>query len=440
MRPLSFGRALATACAGAALILTSACSQNGGGATSPLGGGRTGGASVRRAADVASGPTCTGTDAHPKHASAPLNIGCERCHPCGGQVGFTSGFVYPRGTPASGTVVLGTPTTCSVACHSPMGAPPHTIAWAAPPAPLACVDCHDTSLLPWWHTTYFQHSPPTRDDCLLCHDMSAHTTGKTIAAGHPPSWIDQSSPGFHAYSVNQNILQCTQCHGATLDGDRGRACGACHDSMLPAGVASWKTNCVMCHGGTDNQTGAPPRAQWGYNVPADPTNLRIGAHSSHVQASHGLTVALGCESCHVMPADALSAGHVDGATIVTGYTGTDPTRRAKMTDPGWTAASARCGTSYCHGVTLAGGTNKMPLWTAPGTGQADCGTCHGSPPQNIYGHQYHRDCQRCHFDTAWYDYSTGRATITNPARHMNGVVDVVDLNNLPDDCLYCHLY
>ena len=65
----------------------------------------------------------------------------------------------------------------------------------------------------------------------------------------------------------------------------------------------------MCHGGTDNQTGAPPRTTWGQG--ADP--VRVGAHTSHLSGS-SIAPAFDCGVCHVKPADALAAGHIDQST------------------------------------------------------------------------------------------------------------------------------
>lgn len=103
--------------------------------------------------------------------------------------------------------------------------------------------------------------------------------------------------------------RCTGCHGADLSGgSSGVACGRCHDRNLPAGVASWSVNCVMCHGGLENATGAPPKARWGSEADA----IRIGAHTAHVVAT--ISAPIGCATCHPVPADALSPGHLGDGT------------------------------------------------------------------------------------------------------------------------------
>jgi predicted CxxxxCH...CXXCH cytochrome family protein len=239
-------------------------------------------------------------------------------------------------------------------CHGVPPPPPHL---AAPGDPARCNACH----------------PDTVDASGAIVAGGKHANGQTeVTATHPGSWLDTASPGFHAYSANAGLATCQACHGQDLGGGfTGVACAQCHDLALPPGVPSWKTNCVMCHGGVDNQTGAPPRTTWG--MAGDP--IRVGAHTSHVAGS---TIApdFGCGVCHVKPADALSAGHVDAptATVTFGGLALSVTGPA----PQWNRASATCASTYCHGATLAGGSNTTPVWTA--AGQAGCGACHGLPP------------------------------------------------------------
>jgi predicted CxxxxCH...CXXCH cytochrome family protein len=295
--------------------------------------------------------------------------------------------------------------------------------------------------------------------CNPCHAGTIDGSGALIApsaggqhldgiieatGGHVYAWMDQASPSFHAYAANQGLAACQGCHGASLDGVGGMTaigCAQCHG-------ASWKTNCTMCHGDVALGSAAPPRATWGHDAPADPTNVRIGAHQSHLHATHGLTKPLDCTACHARPASALTATHVDGIIEVTGYTGTDPKLLAAVKDPAFSVGDATCATSYCHGGggVLTDGTLTRPTWTTVDGSQAACGTCHGLPPRSSWGHGYHFDCQRCHLDVATYDSVTKTVKITNPARHMNGVVDIpayltgqtLDLSQAPPTCVDCH--
>jgi predicted CxxxxCH...CXXCH cytochrome family protein len=377
-----------------------------------------------RAAAETAGPVCAPTGAHAKHAE--VKISCESCHPCGGTIGFTTVMTFPAGTTSAGTYdTTTTPPTCNVGCHSPKGSALHPVTWSTA-APLACVACHDVSKLAANHAKIvFPHTPPTRDDCLMCHDMSAHTTGAVIVAGHNQGWLDQASSGFHAFAANSGLDACKFCHGQDLSGGAANvACGQCHDANLPPGVTTWKKNCVMCHGGTDNQTGGPPRTTWGKSAEL----VRVGAHSVHLQGS-AIAGPVACNSCHVVPPDALAAGHVDGqrAEVVFGGIASQGLR------PTYDAATATCSATYCHGGNLVGGSNTRPDWTKLDGTQAACGTCHGIPPRPTWGHNYHTGCTWCHYDIA----NDSGTAITNPALHIDGVVEYVD-RNVTEECWYCH--
>ncbi len=133
--------------------------------------------------------------------------------------------------------------------------------------------------------------------------------GAVAIVSHGSAWSDPASPQFHAFSANAGLRGCEACHGQDLAGGiSGVACAQCHDVDLPAGVASWKVNCTMCHGGTDSATGAPPKATWGNAGDA----VRVGAHTAHARGA--IAQPIECAVCHAIPADALSDGHLDGGT------------------------------------------------------------------------------------------------------------------------------
>jgi predicted CxxxxCH...CXXCH cytochrome family protein len=140
--------------------------------------------------------------------------------------------------------------------------------------------------------------------------------------------------------------------------------------------------------------------------------------------------------CHVKPADALAPGHIDGELTVT-FGGI--AAQGVTVPPAWDRSTATCSSTYCHGATLAGGTNTAPIWTTVDGTQAACGTCHGIPPA-VWGHEYppihgNNACTFCHYDVA-NDRGTA---ITNPSLHVNGVVDVKNRDTDPD-CTSCHGY
>ena len=150
----------------------------------------------------------------------------------------------------------------------------------------------------------------------------------------------------------------------------------------------WRTNCTFCHGGTDSQTGAPPRDLRGATARDE---LAFRAHTEHLSERNH--IAWDCNECHVKPVDVLSVGHVF-----------DDTPGASEVDfSGGLSAGGRydgnggCANMYCHGNGRTGGaydhTNARPT----------CNTCH---PSNRLGggHGTHLregvSCEYCHQDTA----------------------------------------
>ena len=297
------------------------------------------------------------------------------------------------------------------ACGTCHGLPPVTATHpAVSPDLKICAGCHATTMDP--------------SGALIRPSAGGtHLNGLVDAGGHDAAWMNTASPQFHAFSATRNLASCTACHGADLSGGvTGFGCGMCHDAGLPAGVASWRVNCVMCHGGGDNASGAPPLATWGNagdpargGGTADP--VRVGAHTSHLRAS-AVSPGFDCGVCHVKPADALSAGHVDSGTATVTFSGLAV--NGVIPAPAWDRASATCSNTYCHGGKMGGAT---PVWT--GTNQAACGTCHALPPATATHPAVSSDvklCYACHAPTI-----TSAGALIPPAsggKHLDGVVEV----------------
>ena len=304
------------------------------------------------------------------------------------------------------SVVLGTGMTGCGNTPAPVEPVAEAPRPSAPPAPTV-VPAAATPAAAGTCAPLLGHAAYGTQSCESCHPCGAKAT-----SGHPVAWTDRTSLGFHAYSANAGLSNCQGCHGVALDGVGGSArtsCAQCHG-------ATWKTNCVMCHGGTDNQTGAPPKTTWGNTGDA----VRVGTHTAHVAATHGLAAAVACATCHAQPADALAAGHVDGGTSEVIFSG-----RAVQgtTTAAWTRATATCSNTYCHGATLSGGTAKSPVWTTTNGTPRACGACHGAPPPAP--HSTSTACGSCH--------SGYTATTVNAAIHINGVIEATGMT-----CTSCH--
>jgi predicted CxxxxCH...CXXCH cytochrome family protein len=210
-----------------------------------------------------------------------------------------------------------------------------------------------------------------------------------------------------------------------------------------AGVKAADDGCTYCHGdpasfpGDPLRSAAPPQGvHLGDQPGATETNYPgVGAHQAHLREG-ALTRALDCAECHVVPmVDGMlytgAPGHLGGT-----FTGTDTTPgRAELTFGGRAVLQGVAGgydrgtfgcDTYCHGVTLAGGTNTRPSWNVVGQGQAECGSCHGLPPDKP-GHPQSTQCSGCHptVDAAW--------NIIDKDRHIDGTVDLVG-----GTCTTCH--
>jgi|GEM_PF-2862864 len=221
---------------------------------------------------------------------------------------------------------------------------------------------------------------------------------------HPEGWATYGSANFHGTAAKQNIAKCTSCHGSDLSGGAvGVSCDSCH--------TGFKTNCVFCHGGRDNQSGAPPVD---ISDGDDISLVTVGAHTAHVSAKSQLAVGLDCVACHSKPTSALDQGHIDGSP-------------AEVLDSlGWDRDSATCSTGYCHGNFIGGNASNRPKWTS--VGQAQCGSCHALPPStgrhpSVFGkHSFMgNDCTHCHSGIA----NNGATEILDPAKHINFTKDVV---------------
>jgi predicted CxxxxCH...CXXCH cytochrome family protein len=233
---------------------------------------------------------------------------------------------------------------------------------------------------------------------------------------HPDGF---AAGAMHGPALKQQTEDCRTCHGADLAGgqsDFGAApsCDGCHDPVNPT---AWRTNCTFCHGGVDNDTGAPPR-----NI--DGTDL-IGpfpAHPIHVTGSD-LAVAYDCKQCHTKAIDVLSPGHVF-----------DDTPGEAENDYGnglapqtvYTRADRTCANNYCHGD---GRTDSGTV--SASAGPMTCDGCHAVQASGAAAwsamsgaHSLHLavsgvTCADCHHDT-----TTDGASIAAKDLHINGVRDV----------------
>lgn len=171
--------------------------------------------------------------------------------------------------------------------------------------------------------------------------------------------------------------------------------------------------CVGCHGGTDNLTGAPPASRSGGTDTALPG---VGAHTAHVTAGP-LANAFGCGECHPDPRTSPGRHMNRQLDLVFG-----PLATTAGATPAYSASDHGCRSTYCHGAFPGGNPWNAPDWTRSGQGQADCGTCHAVPPgpPHMAVETTAAACAGCHPQTVG-----ANGAILPGGAHVNGRKDAV---------------
>ncbi|MBN1610809.1 MAG: CxxxxCH/CxxCH domain-containing protein, partial [Polyangiaceae bacterium] len=310
-------------------------------------------------------PRYSGVGAHRAHlfdTKTHAAVECEQCHTVPDEV-YSKGHVDTR-PPAE--VEFGT--LARRGNHKPR----------YDRAQGTCADtyCHRDSDARWTR-------PRSDDDaCGSCH-------------GLPPQ---------EPHPQNEN---CQQCHDAVIDADREFVRASLHVN----GQVDLSSDCGTCHG--TGEDGAPPPDLSGSSRAS---SRGVGAHPSHLQASdtHG---AVACRTCHLVPDDVDSKGHLDGD-------GRAEVRFVSLavadgSQPRYDQDRLSCSGTYCHGT-------ADPRWTKPRSSEDACGSCHGLPPPPP--HTQNDQCSECHGSVIDEDRKFIR-----PERHVDGKVDVGKLG-----CDGCH--
>jgi predicted CxxxxCH...CXXCH cytochrome family protein len=364
--------------------------------------------------------TTTAVGAHQAHLQTSnwhATVLCEDCHlvpttvsdPGHIDTPLPADITFSSLASAKGSTAAWNGTTCTTYCH---GA---TLSGGAVTQPnwtqvdgsqKACGSCH--ALPPTQNHT-------TSTNCSSCHGQvvdannafiapALHINGTVEAtSGHATGWGDGA---VHGAGFMADTGSCSSCHGADLKGGSAMSCETCH--------TGWQTNCVFCHGGLDNQTGAPPYALDAATVTTDPG---VGQHSAHVQ-SGDLHTGMDCDACHTKPAEALSVGHIDSAPAELNFSGLGSTTSYDF-------QTNVCSNVYCHGD--GQGNNGSVSWTGGLSG--GCSACHddesdgknmtlsGEHEEHVEGEGY--SCSTCHSCVV-----NSSKKITNKANHIDGTATV----------------
>jgi predicted CxxxxCH...CXXCH cytochrome family protein len=269
---------------------------------------------------------------------------------------------------------------------------------------------------------------------LGCNDQRAVSQ---LPVTHPTSWMEPAAANFHGAIAAQNgTVSCAKCHGDDFRGGRvGVSCADCH---LASGA------CIACHGGLDNESGAPP---YGLHRETADTTIAVGAHTIHLSGT-SWSAAVTCQSCHLVPANMFEPSHLDVGGVLDSIAEITWQGFADGGGATWNRTARTCTGTYCHGHFNGGNTSNSPVWTSPN--QALCGSCHdvGDHPATLgTTHEVHvvangLVCADCHSEVV-----DSSLTIVGPALHVNGVADVTPLNQArcdechapgQDACTHCH--
>jgi hypothetical protein len=277
------------------------------------------------------------------------------CHPCAGAFGIAT-ITFPGGTTTANATVTpnGTATTCSVGCHQPLRAQPHTVSWNA--GPQLCTDCHNdvppaAGVLV--RSSHLGSGTIDSSSCAECHDTSSHTSGQVRL---------QFGNGTSATSG------CTQCHsgqGATLVGNTPPLLVGWTDAVKGDFHGARPGTCRFDYlDATGQRTGGQGALACPANQPASPNALRLTSKWWYASGSSGAWAW----TCAVETLDA--SGNRIGA-VLTG-----------QPCPSGTALNSACGNpatnTNCYPTTVVtrgfGGTLRAPF--TRGQHSFTCDACH----------------------------------------------------------------
>ena len=233
------------------------------------------------------------------------------------------------------------------------------------------------------------------------------STSTTDARYHAEGYAEAT---VHGYELELGLeADCRQCHGQALEGeDDAPDCDSCHQ-------AGWRDDCTYCHGGVDDDSGAPPRDLAGVRELA---LASFKAHTPHgTEANHA---AYACGECHVEPTDVLSVGHIfDDETAGVA----EVVFAGGLSRQGQYDGNGACSNLYCHG------SGRVTGAASHDDAKPDCNACHAGPTAvsawaTLSGqHRKHMRervaCTDCHAGTV-----SAANTIIGPLLHVDGDEDV----------------
>lgn len=282
-----------------------------------------------------------------------------------------------------------------------------------------------------------------------CSDIKEDAIPTDTGGGldvHPQGYARPDHPNFHGIDMkrkNWDLQQCQQCHGRDYEGGISKeSCNNCHHNQ------NGPEACNTCHGDFNNMTRIFPPEDLKENVSSEFAG--VGLHEMHLAS--GSIGDVRCNSCHVIPQNIFSPGHLDSAIIHLSY-GTflaqadstaevifgDIGRRYLQTgsEPVFERENYSCSNTYCHGnfeflkseaISLnqfayesdrMTGNNITVNWLNTDNTPA-CGTCHDLPPKGHIPAEI-TSCYFCHGDVI-----DENGNIIDETKHVNGQKEARD--------------
>ena len=383
---------------------------------------------------TASCQTCHGE----KYDGGSSGVACANCHPT---------FPHPptwldkNSELYHGAIVISSGTDSCETCH---GAD-----LKGGISGVACSKCHAT----------YPHPPDWMDknsdnfhgdavfesgleSCKACHGENLDGGWSGVACSdchgalfpHPDGWVNPTSQNFHGMFIRNedwSMESCTSCHGSDYaGGTSGVSCITCHTQT------GGPEACNTCHGNFSGQVAdlknwAPPED---LNKNTDTGSKGVGSHQVHLNPMNVASVdQLACLQCHRQLTGFDDPNHIKGGVQLQWHPlATDSDR----VTPVWSAANATCADVYCHGnfefskessaytwaytADAMTGYNPTIDWTKVGTGQTECGKCHGLPPTGHFPQEV-EDCYVCHGTVV-----DNAGNIIDKTRHIDGKINVFD--------------
>lgn len=338
---------------------------------------------------------------------------CALCHTAGRNLTTPILSTYAAGKPGCFNSTL---------CHGSL-ANPHPVGWVKPNLHCiaargnlnSCQQCHADKPTGGPGSNPRFNVPIGRlvNGCEDCHaPYAAHPRVMQIPVvfGTLTTFTPLGTPWYlHCKASPSGFDTCNRCHGAALDGvgavAGATACTFCHRNALPTTLK----NCTSCHAAPPNGTAYPNLAS---------------AHAVHNNGT--LSPKFTCDDCHLglgsVTLDHFNRAKARTTGVQAGAVNFGAFAATGGLTPAYNATNKQCTNTYCHGVTLSGGANKLPLWNQTNyLTAAGCGTCHGFPPTAISPHTVSMlptQCSGCHPHV-----NAAGTGFTDPAKHIDGAVD-----------------